>query len=165
MFVNGVFYRTDGTTHGFNVYNGSDDNVMSNIIFNNIGVDTSNTIDGIYVAGDRLIITGCKFSGNIDRYPINIASTADGTRIMNCEMSGITGNVGYINNLGTNTSAIGNYPITQNFDILVASQTTGGYPDIGVPTHSGTRVTTKASYEHWISTGTTNDTDWKKLSN
>ena len=161
-WIGNYFYNCTG--NGLNMSGGGDwCNVKGNT-FLTIG-GTGNNGYGLLVSCDYSNVSGNKFSGNMDAAPVYFGSGVHDVNFTDNEMTNVTGNESLLYFAGTsiNIQASGNLPITENFDIIVASQTAGGYPDIGVPTHTGTRVTS-AGYVRWISTGTTNDTDWKVIS-
>lgn len=138
--------------NGIGIYDGSDRNKVQDCILERIGMTGGNVYNGIYVAGDYTLVEGNSLSNTIDDAVIAVHTTADGTQIHNNIMHNINGNTSLIEDNGTNTVAEGNYPTTENFEILVASQTITGKPDL-TPTHVNTRVRTKVDYNVWISTG------------
>jgi len=114
----GNYIAVARSNHGFNIASGALGNTFVGNTLRNIGEGTSNTKSGFYVDGDKTLISSNKFLGTMDKYAIEITANASDTVITNCEMSGITGNVGYISDGGTNTSIIGVSPSSVSNVIL-----------------------------------------------
>jgi hypothetical protein len=136
--------------------------VIEGNTFNTIGGAGDNN-DCIYIGGNDNIISNNIFTGGVDRYIVNIAAGALRTALSGNNFSAVTGQTADILDNGSDSQAIGNTPLKDNFECLIDSQTVGGYPNF-VPIHTGTKVTTKASFDVWESTGITDNTQWKKVS-
>ena len=125
--------------HGIEVTSTGDANKFSKIRISNAGASTSNTKDGLSCAGDRNSFEDITLVNTCDNYAINLAATADGNNFTLINASQISGNVGYLKDLGTNnqyincspTASISNKLIngtTIQGDLTASSITAGGIP-------------------------------------
>ena len=163
IYDNISIYRTR-SAHGMDIQSTAQSVIISNSLFRNTAEQSGapGTYHGINISGDNVSIAGCTFTGTYDEDVIEVDSSADGTTINNNQMTNLTGINEYIDDNGTNTSAQGNIPVQENFDISIDSQAATGKPNL-VPTHTGTRVVTDADYKYYISTGIVNNAQWQEI--
>jgi len=95
------------------VPSGADDNTFSHFLLNNSGQDGSNAYNAVEVGGDRNSFDQFSITGVCDKYPFEILSTADYTKITNSDSSNATGSVSNtVYDGGTNTMVLNYCPTT-----------------------------------------------------
>jgi hypothetical protein len=130
-------------------------------LFATIG-GTGDNADALKVEAPNCIVNANEFTGVIDRYCISLTATATDTNISKNNFNGATGQVANIYNLGSSNQAEGNVPVTDNFVLVVTSNSVTGMPNI-VPKFLNTVVHVVGNTV-WKSTGTSNVGDWQQIS-
>lgn len=155
---NNAFYNMAGAAVNqgcIDIPSGGDYNVVIGNTFNTIGGTGDNDM-GINCDGIGAIVQGNSFTGNIDKYCIDIGG--NNNIVTGNEMDGATGMLDWIANSGTGNVVQNNRLVTENYELAYTSQTASGKPNF-IPSFTGTQTMT-VDYNLWTSTGIANIGSW-----